>query len=203
MIDAQHPHLCATAGTSALDRAARLVKHIDVAAGARRGGRGAFDLGAFGANAREVVTHTAATAHGFGGFAQGFVNARKAFVVYTLNAVAHGLHEAVDQGGLNVGARCAHDAASANRAGLEVGQKLLFHLGAALGFFDRGQGAGHAAKQLVEGAFAALEVLFRQHIDADVLRGEIDTCLSNFFVFHGVLFVLNAFIVTRFCRPSD
>ena len=92
--------------------------------------------------------------------AQGLVNAGVAFFVYALNAVTHGLHKAVDQRGLDVGARRAHDAAGTDGARVQVGEELLFPLGAQLGFFDAGQGARHGDvvadlwERLVEGSIA-------------------------------------------------
>ena len=79
---------------------------------------GAFDLRATRADTREVVAHATAAPHGLGRLAQRFVNAGVAALVHALDAVTHGLHEAVDQGGLDVGAGGTHDAARADGTGV-------------------------------------------------------------------------------------
>ena len=171
VVDAQHAHLRATARARAFDRGAGLVEHIDVAAGPRRHGMGAFDFSAAWADAREVIAHAATAPHGFGRFAQGFVNAGVAFFVHALNAVTHGLHKAVDERGLDVCARCTHDATGADGTRMQVGQEqgfVFFTQGRGL---DRGQGTGHAAVQVFDAAFAGFEVFLAQHIQADGLQG--------------------------------
>ena len=186
VIDAQHAHLRATPRSSALNRGARLVEHVHVAARAAGDGVRALDEGALGPDAREVIAHATAATHGFGGFAQRFVDAGVALVVDALNRVAHGLHKAVDQRGLDVGARRAHDAAGTDGARVQVGEELLFPLGAQLGFFDAGQGARHAAVQLFEAAFAGFEVLFGQHVAADGLDVELVQAAGQGISFHAV-----------------
>ena len=101
MVDPQHAHLRPAAGTGALDGGARLVKHIDVAARPGRHGGRAFHFCATGPNARKVVAHATATAHGLGSLAQRFIDAWVAVVIHTLDAIADGLHKTVDQGGLD------------------------------------------------------------------------------------------------------
>ena len=172
VVDAQHAHLRAAPAAGALDRRARLVEHVHVAARPAGKRMRALDEGALGADAAEVVAHATAAAHGLGGLAQGFVDARVAVGVAALNGVAHRLHEAVDQRGLNIGAGRAHDAPGADGAGVQVGEEFLFPLGAQFGLFDAGQRARHAAVELVEPGLARLEVLFGQHITADGLRGQ-------------------------------
>ena len=185
VVDAQHAHLRTAARARAFDGGARLVEHIDVAARARRHRVRALDLGAARADAREVVAHATTTAHGFGGFAQGLVNAGEALVVHALNAVTHGLHKAVDQRGLDVGARRAHDAPGANGARVHVRQKqglvlVAFGLG-----FDRSQRPRHAPEQVFGTGFARLEVFFLQHIEADGLGGRDIVCAAQVFSLHG------------------
>ena len=172
VVDAQHAHLGASARTRAFHRGAGMVEHIDVAAGAGRGGRGALDVGALGADAREVVTHTAATAHGLGRFAQRFVNAGVAVFVDALDAVAHRLHKAVDQRGLDASAGRAHDAARADRARIEVAAEFGFVFGAQLGLLHAGQGPRHPVVERFDAGLAVLEVFLAQHIGADGLGRE-------------------------------
>ena len=116
VVDAQHAHLRAPAGACALYGGAGVVKHVDVAARPRGDGGRPFDLRTARADARKVVAHATASAHGFGRFTQGFVNARVAVFVHALNAVAYRLHKAIDQRGVRARARCTHDAPGANRA---------------------------------------------------------------------------------------
>ncbi len=170
VVDAQHAHLGAAPRARAFHGGAGLVEDVDVAARARGQRGGGAHLGAAGADAREVVAHAAAAAHGFGGFAQGFVDAGVAAVVHALDAIAHGLHEAVDQRGLQVGAGRAHDAPRAYGAGLQVGQEQGLAFGAARFGLDRGQGAGHAGVELAHAGLAVLEVFLAQHIEADGLQ---------------------------------
>ena len=174
VVDAQHAHLCATTRPGALHGGAGLVEHIDVAAGAGRGGCRALDARALGADAREVVAHAAAAAHGFGRFAQGFVNAGVAVVVHALDAVAHGLHKAVDERGLDAGARRAHDASGTNRACVEVAPEFLLVSGPQFRLFHAGQRSGHAVVEFFNGAFTVLEVFFPQHIGADGLGRQLE-----------------------------
>ncbi len=146
----------------------------------------ALDLRAARADAREVVADAAAAAHGLGRFAQRFVDAGVAALVHALDAVAHGLHEAVDERGLDVGAGGAHDAARADGAGVQVGQEQrLVFLPLALGL-DRGQRARHAPVQVFGAGLTGLEVFFFQHIEADGLGGGHVVRASEVFAFHGV-----------------
>ena len=172
MVDAQHAHLGATAAAGALDGGAALVEDVDVAARAGGDGVRALDLGAIGADAGEVVADAAAATHGLGRLAQGLVDAGVALVVVALDAVTHGLHETVDEGGLDVGTGCTHDAARADGTGMQVAQELRFPLVADLGLLDRGQRARHPGKQLGFGLLTVLQVLLGQHILADGLDGQ-------------------------------
>ena len=114
VVNAQHAHLGTPTGACALYGGAGLIKHIDIAARARRYRCRRLDLGPTRAYAGKVVAHATATAHGLGRLTQCLVNAGKTAVVHTLNAVTHGLHKTVDERGLNVGACRAHDAPRAN-----------------------------------------------------------------------------------------
>ena len=184
VIDAQHAHLSAAACAGAFNGRARLVEHIDVAARAR-GHRGrALDEGTARTDAREVVAHATTTAHGLGGFAQCFVDAGKARVIHALNTVAHRLHEAVDQGGLNVGTGCTHDAASADGAEAQVVEEARFHRLAKIFALYRCQCAGHAAIQLFYIFLVVLEVFFAQDVETDGLHRQRGSQISGF-AFHG------------------
>ena len=145
----------------------------------------ALDLGPAWPNAREVVAHTAATAHGFGGFAQCFVNARKAFVVHALNAIAHGLHKAVDQRRLDRGASSAHDAPGANRARVHVRQEQGFVFFALALGFDGSQCMRYAAKEVLDAGLPRFEIFFLQYIKADGLDGRDVLRAAQVFSLHG------------------
>ena len=170
VVDAQHAHLRATARARAFNGRAALVKHVDVAARAAGDGMRALDFSALGADAAKVVTHTAAPTHGFGRLAQCLVNTRVAFAIHALNGIAHRLHEAVDEGSLNVGAACAHDAPRANGPCAQIGKKFLLPLGSQLGLFGAGQRAGNALVKLLDIGLARLQIFFAQHIAADGLH---------------------------------
>ena len=185
VVDAQHAHLGAAPRAGAFHRRARLVKHVHVAARAGGHRRGGLDLGAARADARKVVAHAAAAPHGLGGLAQGLVNAGVAAIIDALNAVADRLHEAVDQRGLDGRARSAHDAARANRAGVQVFEEQRLVL-LALGFrLDRSQGPRHAPVHVLQAGFARLQVFFPQHVVADGLGGGQVLRPAEMFALHG------------------
>ena len=184
VVDAQHPHLCAAARTGAFHRRARLVEDVDVAARARGHGGRALDGRATRTDAREVVADAAAAAHGFGRFAQRFVNAGVAVFVHALDAVAHRLHKAVDERGLDGGAGGAHDASGADGTRIQVVQEQRFVLGPLAFGFDRCQGTRHAAVQVIERALAGFEVFLRQHVLADGLDGQYGLGLADGIAFH-------------------
>jgi hypothetical protein len=87
------------------------------------------------------------------------------------------LHKAVDQRGLDVSARRAHDAARANGTGVQVFQENRLVLGAILFLFNRGQCPCHTGKQVFYASFAGFEILLSQYVVADgldhdgILRG--------------------------------
>ena len=170
VVDAQHPHLRAPARAGALHRGAGLVEDVDVAA--RPGGHrpGAAHERTARTDAREVVAHAAAAPQGLGGLAQGLVDARLALVVPALDAVTHGLDEAVDQGRLQPGASGAHDAAGADGAGLQVAPEQGLELGTPVRRLDAGERTRDAVEERLDAALVALEVLLTQHLQADGLR---------------------------------
>ncbi len=172
VVDAQYAHLCATACTCRLYGRAALVEHVHVAARAAGDTVCAFNFGAFRANARKIVAYTTATAHGLCGFTQGFINAWETFVIVALDAVAHRLHKAVDQGGLNGGACGTHDTACADSTSTQVVEKLGFPLGLEFRFFYAGQSTRYTHIDLVSAAFALFAILLQQHVVADRLFGE-------------------------------
>ena len=147
-----------------------MVKHIDVAARPRGHGRRALDFRPARANARKIVAHAAATAHGLSRFAQRLINAGVAVCINALYAVAHGLHKAVDKRGLDGGASGAHDAPGANGTVAQIVQKQGLKLGLLGWLFDRGQGLGNTAQHVVGAGFAGFEVFFAQHVVANGLR---------------------------------
>ena len=184
VVDAQDAHLGAAPRACALDRGAGMVEHVHVAARSRgERGRG-LDLGTAGTDAREVVAHTAAAPHGLGRLAQGLVDAGIAVFVLALDAVAHGLHETVDQRCLQSGARGAHDAACTNGALLEVAGKALLPFGTQRLGFDACQCACDTGEQVLLGHLTGLEVLLPQHVGADGLAGEGGQCPRIGFALH-------------------
>ncbi|MNV23731.1 hypothetical protein D3C71_1147630 [compost metagenome] len=185
MVDAQHAHLRPPPRARALHGGAGLIEHVHVAARPGCHGGGGLHLCALGTDAGEVIAHASATAHGLGRLTQRFVDARKAFVIHALNTVTHGLHKAVDEGGLYVGACRAHDAARADGACLQVGEEQGFVLVAQLRLFDRGQSPRHTLVQLVGGGFARFEVFLAQYIQADGLQGRGGLEGGLRFAFHG------------------
>jgi hypothetical protein len=174
MVNAQHAHLCAPARTRTLHGGARLVEHVDVAARPRCQRRGALDLRTFRADAREVIADTTAPAHGFGGFAQRFIDAGVALCIGALDAVTYWLDEAVDERGLDARARCTHDSPCANRTGIQVGQKTRVPLGLGIRRFDAGQRLGHTCIQVAHGLLVGFQVFFAKDIETDGLLGGLE-----------------------------
>ncbi|MPM43016.1 hypothetical protein SDC9_89688 [bioreactor metagenome] len=183
MINAQHAHLRAATCPSALYGGARLIEHVDVAAGAR-GHRGrALDQRAARADAREVVAHAAATAHGFRRLAQRLVDAREARIIHALDAIAHGLHKAVDQRGLDVCARRAHDAAGADGTCAQIVHEARLYRLAQLLALHRCQRARHAAIEFFHVLLIIFEVFLAQHVETDGLHGQGGNQIGSF-AFH-------------------
>ena len=86
--------------------------------------------------------------------------------------VADRLHEAVDQGGLEVGAGGGVDAAGRDEAVFLRPQEARFPVGAVLLLLDLGEGTGDALAHVVDVGFLALGVLLDQHLAGDFLLGE-------------------------------
>ena len=93
--------------------------------------------------------------------------------VHLRDAVAHRLHEAVDQRGRELGAGGRLDAPGGHEAGVERGGKTFFPLLALLGRLGLGQGARHAGVHGGDAALVALGVLLDQHLFADRLGGQV------------------------------
>jgi hypothetical protein len=172
MVAAQHTHLRTAAGAGALHRLAAAVEDAHVAHRPAGAALGAAHPGAPWADAAEVIAHAAAAAHGLGGLGQRGVDARVA-VVDAGNAVAHRLHEAVDQGGRQGGAGGRLDAPGGHEATFQRLQEAPFPPGALVGGFDLGQRAGHAAVHVGHAAFVALGVLLGQHLGTDRLGRQL------------------------------
>jgi hypothetical protein len=115
VVAAQHAHLGAAAGAGGFHGLAGAVEHAHVGHGAAGAGLGALHQGALGPDGGEVVAHAAAPAHGLGGLFQGHVDAGLAFA-FPGDGVAHRLHEAVDEGGLQFGAGGGVDASGRDEA---------------------------------------------------------------------------------------
>ena len=124
------------------------------------------------ANARKIVAHTPTAAHGLGRLTQRLINTGVTVLVAALNAVAHRLHEAIDERGLDARARRAHDASGTNGASSQMLAKTRCPQGALLGCLGVGYGARHAVEQIVHALLAGFEVFFAQHVQTDRLRGQ-------------------------------
>ena len=103
MVAAQDAHLGSATGTGRLNGFTGAVENTHVGNRAGSAGVGAFDVGTLRTNTGEVIADTTATAHGFSRFGQCGVNAGAAIGHFN-DGVANRLHEAVDQGGVDVGA---------------------------------------------------------------------------------------------------
>ena len=180
VIAAQHAHLRATPCAGGFDGLAAAVEHPHVADRARGAARGAGHRRALRPDAAEVVAHPATAAHRFGGLRQRGIDAGVAVVVLR-DAVAHRLHEAVDQGGAELGAGGRGDAPGGHEAALLRVEEPRLPVCAALGRLDAGQGASDPPAHVVGAGLAALGVLFDQHLGTDRLRGQG----SDFGVLHG------------------
>jgi hypothetical protein len=101
-------------------------------------------VGADRADRGEVVADAAAAAHGLGGLRQRRVDAGAAVDDFG-DRIADRLHEAVDQGGAEVGAGGGVDAAGRDEAVFLGFEEARFPEGALVFGLDRGQGAGDAA----------------------------------------------------------
>jgi hypothetical protein len=168
VVAAQHAHLRAAARAGRFHRLARAVEDTHVGKRAARARARALHFGAFGSNRGEVVADAAAAPHGFGGFLQRGVDARAA-LHHLADGVADRLHEAVDQGGLQVHAGGGVDAAGRYEAFFLRLQEAALPLGAVGFALDLGEGARYAAADLGDALLAVLGVLLEQRVPADVL----------------------------------
>ncbi len=166
MVGSQYAHLRAPAAASRFHCFARGVEHPHERQRAAGAAVGAAHMRARRADTRKVVAHAAAAPHGLSRLRQRLVDAGLAVLVVG-HRIAHGLDEAVDQRGLNVGTRRRHDASGRHEP---VGQRLPEQRFAAgrVGLFDR-QGAGDAGVNVCDGALIALGVFLRQNVETDVL----------------------------------
>jgi hypothetical protein len=122
-------------------------------------------------SAREVVAHAAAAAHGLGGLLQRRIDARLA-LDHLGDRVAHRLHEAVDEGRLEVDAGGGVDASGGNEAFVLRLEKAPLPVGALVLRLGLGERTRHAAADLVDARFVAFGVLFDQRLAADLLLGD-------------------------------
>ena len=171
VVAAQHAHLRAAARSRGLDRLARLVEDAHVGDRAARARVGALDPRALGADGGEVVAHAAAAAHRLGRFRERGVDAGPA-VDDLGDGVAHGLHEAVDEGGGEAGAGGGVDAARGDEAVFLRLEELRLPEGAAVLVLVAGQGLGHPGPHFADRAFAVLGVLLDEDFGADFLGGQ-------------------------------
>ncbi len=171
MVAAQHAHLRAAAGAGRFDGLARAVEDAHV--GNRAGGARlrALDVGALRPDAGKVVADAAAAPHRLGRLGQRRIDAGLA-VDRLDDRVADRLHEAVDQGGLEVGAGGGIDAAGRDETVFLRPQELGFPVGAILLLLDLGQRIGDALAHVVHIGFLALGVLLDQHLAGDFLLRE-------------------------------
>ncbi|MNT15535.1 hypothetical protein D3C72_1505930 [compost metagenome] len=169
MVAAQHAHLRAAARAGGFHGGARCVEHLHE----RHRPRGARMRGphqrAGRSDRREVIAHAAAAAHGFGGLRHRRVDAGAAFARLR-HRIAHRLHEAVDQRGLDAGARRRVDASGRHEAVfLRPQEARAPGLALVLGF-GLGQRARHALPDIGNAALFALGVFFDQDFGGDFLR---------------------------------
>ena len=171
VVAAQHAHLGAAPGAGGFHRLAGAVEHPHVGHRPAGPGLGALHQGALGPDGGEVVAHAAAPAHGLGRFLQGGVDAGFA-VRLAGDGVPHRLDEAVDQGGLELGAGGGVDAPARDEAVLH-GVEEAFLPGRPLPLFlDGSQCPGHPQTHVGDGLFVTLGVFLQQDLAGDGLVGE-------------------------------
>ena len=169
VVAAQHAHLGAAPAAGRLHRFAGTVEDPHVRH--RTGGAGlrALDVGADRADGREVVTDTAAAAHGFGGLQQGGVDAGTAVDDFG-DRVAHRLHEAIDQRRAQVRAGGRIDAAGGHEAVLLGIEETFLPVGALVFGLHRSQCASDTVAHVMDAALVALGVLLDQYLAGNFLR---------------------------------
>ena len=169
VVATQHGHLGAAAAAGGFDRLTTAVEHAHVAD--RAGGaaaRGAHP-GALRADAREVVAHAAAAAHRLGGLGERGIDAGDA-VLRLRDGVAHGLHEAVDERGGELGAGGGVDAAGRHEAALQRVEEARGPGLALLGRLHLRERQRDTRAHVVQVLLVALGVFLEQHLGGDVLR---------------------------------
>ena len=115
MVRPEHRHLGAAAGPGGLQGLARAVEEAHEGDGAAGERCGAVDQGPLGPERGEVQADTAPPPEGLRGLLECRIDARD-LAVPAPDAVAQGLHEAVDQGGLEAGPRRCIDPAAGDEA---------------------------------------------------------------------------------------
>ena len=129
-----------------------------------------FHLRALGADGGEVVADAAAAAHGLGGFLQRGVDAGPA-VDHLGDRVAHRLHEAVDERGLQRDAGGGVDAAGGDEAFFLRLEEAPLPL-RALASRSTWASARATRRRTFDRLLAALGVLLEQGVAADLLLGD-------------------------------
>ncbi len=168
MVAAQHAHLGAAARAGGFHRLAGAVEDAHVGHRPRSARMRALDEGTDRTDRGEVVADAAAAAHGLGRLRQGGVDAGT--VVDDLgDGIAHRLHEAVDQRGLQVGAGGGIDAAGRHEAVLLRFEEELFPMGAFVFGLDLGQGTCHAGAHVMHILFVAFGVFLEQDFAGNLL----------------------------------
>ena len=168
MVAPQDAHLGAATGPRGLHGGAALIEHPHVGQGSAGAAVRAFDVGALRTDVREIVADAATAAHGFGGLVQRHIDADAVLVAG--DAVAHGLDEAVQEGGLEVRTRSGVDPPTENEAVLLGLQERLLPLRALRGRLDRGQRARDAAAHRVDVLLVPLGVFLEEDLHGDQLR---------------------------------
>jgi hypothetical protein len=169
MVHPHHAHLRAASRTCRLQRFARLVEDPHVGHRARSARQRALHQRAARTDGGEIVADAAAAAHRLGRLLQGQVDARPAFRVATRNRITDRLDEAVDQGGVDVGAGGGIDAARRHEAVLQRPQEFPLPVLLASGRLDRRERTSHAHADVARGLLVTLCVLFTQHVEGDFL----------------------------------
>ena len=165
-------HLGAATCTGRLHGFAGAVKHTHVRHRARSARVRAFNTSTLRTNRREVVTHTAATAHGFSGFGQGCIDAGTAIDRFN-DRVPNGLHKAVDQRGLQIRTGRRVDTARWNKTVFLRPKEFGFPLGAVFFVFNFSQSSGHTGADLLDRLLFAFGVFFDQYFGADFLGRQV------------------------------
>ena len=168
MIATKHGHLCPAARTSGFDGLARLVENLHVRQRAARAAISAFHPCTLGANAGEVVTDAAAAPHRFRGLVEGVVDAN--ISADTRNAVADRLHEAIDQGGLEIRSGGCVDAAARDEPvhlrAIESPRPSFTRVRS----FDQRERVRYPAPDIVDVCVSGFRILLQEDILRDRLR---------------------------------